>query len=474
MKGRAQCHNIVISLLLFTLLYAVSANALPLESQEDYPDLDIHFDRPAELDLSAAGNPISGNLSMEGSCSHISVAWIRDPGIDPGSILETIKNAYNAGEVKTISSQRDEKVLAGFKASCMDLEYEFKEIKSKKRFWAWNSSSSDRLFLASFSTCRWENAEEMFDQTMVSFRDTAEKEPLKISSGMKDRLWSLLLGDLLSSYHYRDSQLLPPQSADVQAKHLLSPRNGTYQLDSSESISADPPRVAAVRAAAVLAILRREGYTARLVQRGGQIRLGVQEPSGKWRAVSVNPSRPDRAIGVLLEEPFQGLAYDSIEDWEEENGSDAGPIEEAKLVQKDCDPSRYVELNRPKEINSTWQQELQSILDSYEYPEKYQKDVFDCSDTAQICCELLESKGYDARLMMAWEEHPLGNHLWVVVSYPDQAGTNVTVETAITNGDQELIHLGKITAEDNYLKGIMYNSSKHFSRLHPEESILAE
>ncbi|NPV62012.1 MAG: hypothetical protein HPY61_05170 [Methanotrichaceae archaeon] len=464
----------VVHVLLFILLInAVSSNSLSLEPLSESRDLGFSVDCPGQWDISSRGTAVSGNLSVEDPCSKMLISWLRDPGIGPDIILDSIEDAYDEGEVQVVSSERGQMRIGGLEAVYMDLGYEFKSSKSRKRFICWNSSASDRLFVAALSSCNWDETAPIFDVTVASFLDEGRAEQLRFYSGLdvKDRAWSILLGDLLSSYHYLDPQTLPPRSVSVRVMHLLNPENGSYRLYSSEDISADLPVAAAARAAVVLQILRKEGYNAGLLQSGGQIRLAVEDPAGAWRAVSLNPADPDREMGVLMDRASRGLAYDSIEELEEANRMDLGPIDESQMVQKDCESSRYVELKRPEKIDSAWQQELQDILQGYGYGENYQENSFDCSDTAQICCELLQSRGYDARLMMGWEGHPLGKHLWVVVSYPDEPGTYLAVETANVDGDRKLVNLGKIVEDRGYFEGIMYNSRAQFSRLHAEEGL---
>ena len=133
--------------------------------------------------------------------------------------------------------------------------------------------------------------------------------------------------------------------------------------------------------------------------------------------------------------------------------------------------SEYEELKSPAQENITWTNELQRVLDTYSYPKKYQENVFDCSNTSQICWALLESKGYDARLMFSYRDHLLGRHMWVVVRYPYEDQRYVAVEATNTNGNGDLLHMGRVVLKDDYLKGIMYNTSKQFSWLHPEEGM---
>jgi hypothetical protein len=61
--------------------------------------------------------------------------------------------------------------------------------------------------------------------------------------------------------------------------------------------------------------------------------------------------------------------------------------------------------------------------------------------------------------------------MWVVVRYPYEDQRYVAVEATNTNGNGDLLHLGRVILKDEYLKGIMYNTSMQFSWLHPEEGM---
>jgi hypothetical protein len=147
-----------------------------------------------------------------------------------------------------------------------------------------------------------------------------------------------------------------------------------------------------------------------------------------------------------------------------------------EVMQRDCQPSRYVALKAPTEIDSSWMADLNRTLDELEFSQSYQENVFDCSNTSQIVWSMLDGKGYQARLMMSYKGHPLDPHLWVVVLYPHQKERYVAVETANTDRasagpSKRLVHLGRVTTERKYYSGIMYNSSQQYSRLHPEEGM---
>jgi hypothetical protein len=179
-------------------------------------------------------------------------------------------------------------------------------------------------------------------------------------------------------------------------------------------------------------------------------------------------------VGALVvgQDGYSGLMYKNSTELAEDNSVTlTGLIDFNHFVQKDCDPSRYEELKGPAQENITWMDGLQSVLDGYSYPKKYQENVFDCSNTSQICWALLKGKGYDARLMFSYRDHLLGRHMWVVVRYPYEDQRYVAVEATNTNGKGDLSHLGRVVLKDDYFKGIMYNTSKQFSWLHPDEGM---
>ena len=428
------------------------------------------------------GNNAEGSMKINGPCERISLNWTRDPGISPRNILEQIEKTYNSEEVKVLSAKRDTIPQEDSQVEAMSLIYELKGCRSEKRFAVWNSSKSDRLFIASISasSCRPELGQgvALFDSLIASFSDLGDRERLQLGPKIKDDAWTLVLGDLLSSYHYIDTKTLPSRIARIQVLYTLSPINGSYRLDSQEMIHVDLPEIASERAWAVQSLLQKEGYSARLAQRSGEIGVAVQGPTDRWQMVSINPAKPEKSVGVLANGTKEALIYDSLEELAEDNQIEFQEPNMDGLMQKDCEPSRYVDLKQPSDTagaeHASWLDGLKEVLDGYDYDEHYQENVFDCSNTAQICWSLLQGKGYDARLMMSWKGHPLGPHLWVVVLSPFEEGRYVAVETANTNGDMELVHLGRVVTDDDYYRGIMYNSSAQYSRLHLEEGMWLE
>lgn len=442
-----------------------------------------------------AGSSAEGSLELVGSCERFSLNWTRDPGISPEMILDQIEKTYNSEDVKVISARRSTITLDGSQAEAMSILYELNGYRSAKKFAVWNLSSSDRLFLASISRpgCSPElgQSEAIFDSLVASFSDLEKVEIVQMGPKRKDDAWTLVLGDLLSSYHYIAAKTLPARSTRVQVLHRLSPVNGTYELDSREEIHVDLPEAAAKRAWAVQSLLIEEGYDARLAQRSGEMGVAALDPTGRWQLISVNPAKPGKSVGVLANGTKEAPIYNGPEELAEANRMNPQDLDIFDLMVKDCDPSLYVELKQPygmkdvagttDAINTTdtidttkfesWLGDLEEVLDSYDYDKDYKENVFDCSNTSQICWSVLQGKGYDARLMMSWNGQPLGPHMWVVVGYPLEDESYVAVETANTNGHMELVHLGRVVKDDDYYRGIMYNTSAQYSRLHPEEGM---
>jgi hypothetical protein len=287
--------------------------------------------------------------------------------------------------------------------------------------------------------------------------------------------WASVLQDLLMSYHYKDPSALPTRSTSIQVALLLTASGQSYKLSSDENLSAGLPAILAIRPSLVQQILLEHGYLARLCQRHGLIWVIVQDPSGNWQSISVNPSEPSRTVGVLIkpeESRPEAEVYDDLEDLlKSSQAMIEDPIDQDLYIVRDCDPSEQVELKAPLKPGSTWIKGLSEILDSRSYDKKYQEGAFDCSNVSQICWTVLQGLGYDARLMFSYQGHPLGAHMWVAVKYPYEADRYVAVEATNVDKQGDLIHLGKAIFKPEYYRGIMYNTSAQFSRLHPDEGM---
>jgi hypothetical protein len=482
--------RIILFLICSVTVVSFESIPFPAAANSDGSDLSSSLDFDFKVPdgwtvIAPTGGPVAGNLSLTDSCSRIALNWSRDPGMNLGEILSQIKGAYDGDGVKILSSELGERSLEGRRVETLHLIYEFNGYRNEKRFAIWNSSKSDRLFLASLSACSKidnddsDNANNrdnknnniaLFDSFVASFSDLGNGEIAKLRATTPAGAWGIVLGDLLSSYHYTNARTLPGRTVRVSVLHTLTPQNGIYVLDSQEAILVEPQVVAATRAGAVQEILQQAGYDARLVQMGGEMAVSVRDPSGGWQKVSINPTSPERMTGVQANSTGNALMYSDLQQLAAANGI-IEKIDMDNIVQKDCEPSSFVELKAPEEARQSWLDNLTDVLDSYEYDKYYEENVFDCSNTAQVSWSLLQQKGYDARLMMSYAGHPLDPHMWVVVKYPDEADRFVAVETANTDPSKKLVHLGKIVNDSDYFKGIMYNSGAQFSRMHPEEGM---
>lgn len=463
-----------------SILAAVSILILPAKAvdYEQFRDLGISADYPAGWRLSSWGSSAAGGLSIAASCSGIYLNWSRDPGIAPQEILDRIRRTYDSEEVTVTAYKEDAAEVQGESAASLELTYSFKGYMAQKRFVAWNSSRSDRLFFASVSGCQEEadQASRTFDGLLDTFRDMKDVETVSLEPRPEDGAWAMVLRDLLCSYHYLDARTLPPKKISLEVVHILQPFQGSYLLETQDSWRADPPLTAAMRAGALQQMLAGEGYRAILAQRGGRVEVLVLDPDGRWQPLSVNPSSPQRAVGVLVDEVGEAVMYESLRDLAEDNHLEIDEAEVKEVMQRDCPPSRYVALEAPEEIDPSWLEDVNRTLDELEFSQSYQENVFDCSNTSQIVWSVLEGKGYQARLMMSYKSHPLDPHLWVAVAYPRQRESYVAVETANTyqasaGPSKRLVHLGRVTTDGKYYTGIMYNSSRQYSRLHPEEGM---
>jgi hypothetical protein len=458
-----------------------------------YNDPSFNISYPEGFNISASGGYPSGNLAIYGPSSRFSLTWVRDPGVEPSKYLGQIADAYKSKQVTVISKEKLTIPLKLSNASALNLTYSFEGYQSSRWLAAWRSNASDRLFYASI--CNPDGGAgcfEIFQSILSSFVEMDREDVVSLQPRVTTKdAWAILLQDLLASYHYTDPKVLPPKVVSVRVTHLLSPQWKSYRLSSKENISIEQPDMTLIRPRMIQELLVSRGYNARLVQWRGKVWMAVQDQTsgqaGSWQSVSLNPTEPWRTLGALVKPEdgwYCGTVYDDLEELCRGNGI---KIEEDNWIAyldavntnmslnhyivKDCDPPIKVELLSPSELNQSWVRDLQAVLDSHDYPEKYQVGVFDCSNTSQICWSLLQGKGYDARLMFSWVGHPLGPHMWVVVSYPDQPGRYIAVEATTADKEMNLIHMGKVKLGEEYYKGIMYNTSAQYSRLHPEEGM---
>jgi hypothetical protein len=472
--------KVMAKLFALSFFAALSILILPSPAQDyaQFRDLGVSADYPLDWKLSSWGGSAEGGLGIMGSCSGIYLNWSRDPGIAPAEILDRIRRTYDSEEVAVTAWKQSAMEIDGQRGAVLELTYAFRGYTGQKSFAAWNSSLSDRLFLASLSGCKdeMEQASKTYDHLLSSFRDAWKKETASLGPRPKDEIWATVLRDLLCSYHYLDARTLPPKKVSLEVVHILQPFEGSYILQTQDSLRADPPLTAARRAGALQQMLQREGYQAMLAERSGKVEVVVRNPNGLWQPISVNPSSPERAVGVLVDDNGDAVIYPSLRDLAEDNHLQIGHEAVEAVMQEDCQPSRYVVLEHPSEIDPSWLEDLNKTLDDLEFSQSYRENVFDCSNTSQIVWSVLEGKGYQARLMMSYKGHPLDPHLWVAVLYPYHRESYLAVETANTDQastgpSKKLVHLGRVTTENKYYTGIMYNSSQQYSRLHPEEGM---
>jgi len=507
----------------FLILILLSANACAADADlTDYRCMDFALSYPMQWHISIpeSCSNAAGNLSLEGSedgsglqsGQSFAIYWMRDPGIEPEEILDQMQENYNREGVSITSSERKMIKVADQAAEILTLTYGFKDSRQKKMFAAWNSTLSDRMFIATLSGRQGSGSDGsgsagssdfdndssddssedsiLFQRIISSFVDLGRHDKVKLSEKPSAGPWPIVLDDLLSSYHYLDPISLPARQLHMQVSHEVSWGNGSYSLNSHDFVWSDPPKTAIYRAGAVLHVLQQAGYEAKMVQNSGEIALAVRDPEGKWTKVSLNPESPARMVGVLSNDTGEVAA---CSDWGElaaENGIKSGAMIGTgsdddgnaglqtgleNIIRKDCEPSRYVELAAPKDADRsadrTWLKNLKDELKRFEYGRYYEKDVFDCSSTAQICWSALTKSGYAARLMLSYKGHPLEEHMWVVVEAPNEKGRYVAIETANVDENKRLVNLGRVVSDEAYFRGIMYNTSEQFSRLHPEEGI---
>jgi hypothetical protein len=435
-----------------------------------YEENNFSIRYPESWKVSASGNSYAGDLTLDGPCEHIFLNWTWDPGIPPAEILNKLIGTYG-GKVNVVSSESGESQAQDQKIKTLSVTYEFKGQQAEKKFAAWNSSRSNRLFLASLSSCSNNQNTEMFDTLVSSFQDLAEEGLIEFEPSPNENAWPIVLRDLLSSFHYRDRRLLPVGKVKFQVQNSLIQDEGKYHLESKETIQVDPPLSAFARAAAVQTVLLQKGYQTRILQKGKLIGLAVLDPSGKWQPVSIYPVDPGRSIGVLVDNIYEATTYKSLEDLPFYDTLGMENLSLDEVLEKDVEPSLYVDLQKPDNLDQTWLDGLETVLVEYDYGKVYQENIFDCSNTTQMAWSVLKSRGFDARLMMSYKGHPLDPHMWIVVKYPYEPERYIALETANTDRTKILMHLGRIVQDEEFYKGIMYNTSIQYSRLNPNEGM---
>lgn len=470
------CIFLVFAVFAIFITSSLSSSSAYVNGLSEYRGNGLSFEYPAEWAVTAFGKSSGGNLSIQSQNACIFLAWIRDPGSEPRKRLDSVEKTYGGDEKSIISSAHSWIRMNSGNASVLDLYYSMRGYNTRKRFAVWNSSLSDRQFFATLSSSNESyNVNIMaFNHMLKTFLDIPEREATKLEQrAVKGDDWAIVLGDLLASYSYRDASAPQIGKVYLKTRHSLVPINGTYQLYSTDELTVDPPLAIAIRAFAVQDLLNSNGYQTRLIQRGGNIWVEVQDASAKWQRISLNPKEPERMIGVPIDDEVDGIVYRNISGLAKDNlmEFDYSKYNSSQIIRMDCEPPRYVELKQPSIENKSWEGNLQKILDGYNYSQSYRNHVFDCSNTSQICWSILQSKGYDARLMWRSSGYSADSHMWIVVRYPYETERYVAVEATNTDENDKLLHLGTITMNKDHYYGIMFNSSVQFSKLRPNEGM---
>lgn len=406
------------------------------------------------------GNEGSGVLTSETPCVRFNLFWLRDVGVGPDGYLDVIQDLYTGNGLVVGSRSRFSSRVRDFDVGFLDINYSLAGYSARKIFAVWYSSATDRTYIASMESCS--GSREALLSILRSISETNRSRTL-VERKSRNDTWSLLLSDLLSSWRYADPTHLTGGQFLIHTNYTVS-ESGLLSYD---GIELSFPRDLFMRPVAVFYLLRDAGYTPVILQRQGSVWIAVKD-GDEWQAISLNPLNPDRMVGVQVfgDEWYRGVVYADPEELAAANSIDLSvPVD---YIVRRCEPSRYVHLEMD---NSTDRSDLERILEEHSYIPRYSKSRFDCSNASQVCWSFLKGLGYDAYLMVGTKDHPLGDHMWVVV------GTDhgyIAIESAVVENAQKFVDLGSIKSDADYYRGVMYNSSVHYSLLHPEEGMWLE
>ncbi|MCQ8903746.1 MAG: hypothetical protein NQU42_06605 [Methanothrix sp.] len=403
------------------------------------------------------GNEGAGVLTSEAPCVRFNLFWMKDIGVGPESYLDTIQNLYTGNGLVIGSKSRSSFRIRDIKVSILDINYSFAGYRASKTFAAWYSPATDRTYLASMESCSGDA--QMLFNILRSISETDRSRTL-VKRESRNDTWSLLLSDLLSSWRYAEPSHLTGAQFLIHTNHTVSERG----LISYDGIDVSFPQDMFVRPAAVFYLLRDAGYTPVIMQSRGNVWIAVKD-GDEWQAISLNPLNPDRGVGVQVFEGewYTGIAYSDPEELATANSINISvPVD---YIVRRCEPSRYVQLEMDNSTDSSY---LERILGEHTYIPRYSEDGFDCSNASQVCWSFLKGLGYDAYLMVGARDHPLGEHMWVVVR-TDHGYT--AIECAVVGSSQNFVNLGSIKSEADYYRGVMYNSSVQYSLLNPAEGM---
>lgn len=436
-----------------------------------YRRANFSFELPPGWNATTSGDRDEGNLTLEGACALVRIGWFEDSGIDPGSVNRQVGRAYKSGSLRfaVLTAEQGEPVNVGDqRASSLNVYYRRGSQESQKRIVAWCSPISGRFFYASFWSCpgTWDENLEKFELVLESFRDEKSESYVELEprSTTLDG-WGTVLQETLQSYHFASFAI--PSNPEVGVKVVMKSHREygqVNQLASEEIVSVtrstdDPPREAAI-----LKLLAQRGYQVAILQRGGAYWVVVQDPEGRWQAISSAAPVTESGIGTLVGpdgvEWYCGLVVEGMEGTAEEKRYSPQTV-----IEMDCDPPREVHIKPGTEVNLTWILSLRDLLDLY----MYTQEEMDPGSflRAQVCWALLKREGYDAWLVTGYEGHPLHPSMWVVVKHPGDEGY-VAVKTAAA-GDRG--GLGEIVCYAERFEGIAYETSLQYSCLHPDRGL---
>ena len=470
-----------------------------VERFDRYQDMNITFVYPEGWKLISRGDLSWGKISIDGTCTRITLNWLKDPGLDPESCLDQVARAYRSESLRlpVFTAKKGTAVVNGQSAATLDLYYKYGLYGAETRLVAWTSLRSNRFFYASVTPCPSSRDQDLdiFEQMIESFQDIGRDNYVELDprSTVSDA-WAIVLQDLLNSYHHVGSANSTTPGVKVTLDFdVYRSSDGVDHLSSEEDIVLVDSFVDDSRACAVQELLETSGYRSALMETHGVVWVVVQDFDGKWQALSL-PLDIERCVAVLVLPDsgcgwYSGLIRNEGDDYEvcgiedkaggksarrisggEEIEGTVGRIQYSSLdtaLEKDCDPSCHVKLPFQRKVDLAWSMGLRDLLELYSYAREESQP--DYARASQVCWALLEGDGYDASLMTGYEGHTLGDRVWVVVKYPGSDGY-VAVETLGGCG----AGIGEIVFEDVYCEGIMYNTSLQYSYLHPESGMWLE
>lgn len=406
------------------------------------------------------GNEGSGVLTSEDPCARFNLFWFRDVGVGPEIYIDAIQDLYTGNGLAIESRRSFRSRIRDIDVRSLDINYSFAGYSARKTFAVWYSPATDRTYIASMESCSGDG------ETLLNILRTISEESRSVTlvaRRSRNDTWSLLLSDLLSSWRYAEPSHLTGGQFLIHTNHTVSEKG----IRSYDGIDVSFPQDLFMRPAAVFYLLKGAGYIPVIIQRQGSVWIAVKDGDG-WQAISLNPLNPDRAVGVQVfeDEWYKGIIYNDPEELAAANS--INPIVPDGYIVRRCEPSRYVSLEMD---NSTDRSDLERVLKEHVYRYRYSESRFDCSNASQVCWSFLKGMGYDAYLMVGAKDHPLGEHMWVVVR-TDRG--YIAIETAVVGSARNFVDLGSIRSDADYYRGVMYNSSVHYSLLNPEEGMWLE